>query len=202
MPAARSGFAAGYTVALASRSPLRFPSRLGLSFESRGRGGTGRRDGFRTRWAKCLWRFESSRPQYPTEVSRLPSEERRECRVAPTALYSAPAPTYGAAWPGLSCGVPSSRGRALAEPQPRVSAAAASPRIYSLPGVIPGGVFLLLTRRQTLAVSLSFRRVRPRPCRDGRAGIRRASAMHRRRLSRSSGSCPSRSRRCRAGSAS
>ena len=34
----------------------------GAILESRGRGGTGRRVGFRTRWAESPWRFKSSRP--------------------------------------------------------------------------------------------------------------------------------------------
>ncbi len=33
-----------------------------LSLNASGRGGTGRRAGFRTRWAESSWRFKSSRP--------------------------------------------------------------------------------------------------------------------------------------------
>ncbi len=49
---------------LVAASRTRDSSPIAAVYPSRasGRGGIGRRDGFRSRWAKCLWRFESSRP--------------------------------------------------------------------------------------------------------------------------------------------
>lgn len=56
-----------------------YPSRAS------GRGGTGRRDGFRSRWAKCLWRFESSRPHSRFLGRRIvrPGATGRPIRLTP-----------------------------------------------------------------------------------------------------------------------